>query len=94
MVGNYAAHNSQLTQFHTDIRFPPQCGRGLLCTPHKATFASAKTLNRGNTPLAQKLPLKIKISWQHDHVANGHAAWPSQHEHYHVRHFTSLEQAS
>ena len=39
-------------------------------------------------------PLKIKISGQHHYVANGQATWPSQHEHYHVRHFTGLEQTS
>ena len=28
--------------FHTDIGFLAQCGRVLLCNPHKATFASPK----------------------------------------------------
>jgi hypothetical protein len=41
-----------------------------------------------------RMPLKIEIGWQHDHVANRHAARPRQHEHHHVRHFASLQQTS
>src|SRR6202161_3053685 len=38
--------------------------------------------------------LKIEIRWQHNHVANRHAARPCQHERYHVGHFARLEQTS
>jgi hypothetical protein len=43
---------------------------------------------------ARNPPLKIKISRQHDYIANCHAARPSQHEYDHVRHFVGLQQTS
>ena len=55
----------------------------------------AQPLNSSDTAVCRKnAPLKIKISGQHDHVANGHAARPGQHENYHVRHFAGLQQTS
>jgi hypothetical protein len=39
-------------------------------------------------------PSKIEIRRQHHHVANGHAAWPRQHENDHFGHFAGLQQAS
>src|SRR5579872_3933413 len=38
--------------------------------------------------------LKIEIRRQQDDIANGHAAWPRQHEHYHVCHFARLQETS
>jgi hypothetical protein len=38
--------------------------------------------------------LEVKIGGQHDHVANGHPAWPCQHEHHHIGHLACFDQAA
>ena len=45
----------------------------------------------GNLPNGQS---EVKIGGQHDHVANGHPAWPCQHEHHHIGDLACFEQAA
>jgi hypothetical protein len=79
--------------FRTDIGFLAQCGRGLLCNPHKRRLHHPSLEFRRDGGRKNPL-LKIEIGGEHYDVANCHAAWPCQHEHHHCCHFAGLQQTS
>jgi hypothetical protein len=68
-------------------------GRSSKAEDFRLYICIAGDLNSCDTARGVK-NLKIKISGQHDDVADCHAVWPRQHEHHHVRHFAGLQQTS